>query len=762
MSSLGSIYVDLLARTGKFDEGLRRASGTLSRTTGSWNRSVGRSGSAFQQMVVPINNVNTALSRLAGTAATIFSANKIIQYSDTWKQLEGRLSIVSNNFTQLAQTQTQLFEIAQRSRQPLEGVYNLYTRLTQAIPEAQRAQYDLLGVTESINNALAITGEGSAQAASAILQFTQAAASGFQGSGQEMNALLDSAPRLAIALQNAFGDGSKSLKQLSKDGELSLDVILRALSGAGEEGRKLREEFAKLTPTVGQAFTQLDNAFLKYIGQNDLVKEGTNSISAVVTSLATNFEILADAAVNLAAIMATRLVISFVANTQQVIAYQIALARMTGVAAAAAQNMVALSAVSTAASRALALVGGPAGALAIFGVALYQVLSTTDETAAAQQIYNSRLAEAATLSTQLSIATGKEREELEKKRKTLLETAEAEAKLAREEFVRLAAKADQGGMFGGGALPFIGRFTPEGRADAAISKMKAAGEAYRKLQEELTREIPEIVVSRNEGSGNSLGIVKEINNLNAVYEKNKSLITGVDQATLQYQETLGELNELYKENLLTNEEYIGAQQRLQEEFYKNSQATDDWLVDFEKMGEQAAENIQDSFADFLFDPFAKGTDGMLKGFIDTVRRMMAEASAAQLGKLLFGETGGGESGASGIFGKILGSLGSFGGGGGYTGSGSSSLPPMYAEGGFLEPGKWGIAGEREAEWIYGGRTGMTIIPPGKAGQGGNTYQIDARGADQSAVVRLEQALVNLAGPGVIERRVAQAQVRGAL
>lgn len=46
--------------------------------------------------------------------------------------------------------------------------------------------------------------------------------------------------------------------------------------------------------------------------------------------------------------------------------------------------------------------------------------------------------------------------------------------------------------------------------------------------------------------------------------------------------------------------------------------------------DQAARNMQDAFADFLFDPFSDGLKGMLRGFIDIVRRMVAEAAAAKL------------------------------------------------------------------------------------------------------------------------------------
>jgi len=54
---------------------------------------------------------------------------------------------------------------------------------------------------------------------------------------------------------------------------------------------------------------------------------------------------------------------------------------------------------------------------------------------------------------------------------------------------------------------------------------------------------------------------------------------------------------------------------------------------FSKMSyfaEQAARNIQDAFADFLFDPFEKGLQGMLESFINTLRRMAAEMLAAKI------------------------------------------------------------------------------------------------------------------------------------
>ena len=58
--------------------------------------------------------------------------------------------------------------------------------------------------------------------------------------------------------------------------------------------------------------------------------------------------------------------------------------------------------------------------------------------------------------------------------------------------------------------------------------------------------------------------------------------------------------------------------------------------------EQAARNMQDAFADFLFDPFDDGAENMLSNFGTALQRMIAEAVAADLASKVFGKAGGGE------------------------------------------------------------------------------------------------------------------------
>jgi len=74
----------------------------------------------------------------------------------------------------------------------------------------------------------------------------------------------------------------------------------------------------------------------------------------------------------------------------------------------------------------------------------------------------------------------------------------------------------------------------------------------------------------------------------------------------------------------------------------------------------AAHNMQSALADFLFDPFAQGADGMVKKFGETLQRMAANAAAAQIGKYLFGDLGsGGKTADAGAIGSLAAGAGNW-------------------------------------------------------------------------------------------------------
>jgi hypothetical protein len=142
-----------------------------------------------------------------------------------------------------------------------------------------------------------------------------------------------------------------------------------------------------------------------------------------------------------------------------------------------------------------------------------------------------------------------------------------------------------------------------------------------------------------------------------------------------------------------------------------------------ELGAQAARNIQDSFAQFLFDPFKGGLGGMLKGFINTIRRMIAEVASAMLLKQFFTWM----SGLSGGFGQI----------------GSALLAGMgKANGGPVMGNRAYMVGERGPE-MFVPSSGGSIVPNNRMGGGvtvAPVYNVDARGATADLVKALPAIL----------------------
>lgn len=241
--------------------------------------------------------------------------------------------------------------------------------------------------------------------------------------------------------------------------------------------------------------------------------------------------------------------------------------------------------------------------------------------------------------------------------------------------------------------------------------------------------------------------------LSAGFDRERlSRATSLTEAVLtqseQFQRQIAEINALQRDGSLTRAaERFGLsesdlQNRLviqagasvaqatqeQEEMAKSSISS---LVTF---AEQGARNIQDSLAQFLFNPLNDGLSGFVRGFANTLRQIAAQAAASSILKGIFG----GLSGSTNPFFAAIG--GAFGG--------------NRAYGGNLSPGRSYRVNERGPEvatigndsfLLPGTRSGrITPLAPSSASGSGvaiGDINIDARGAqDPAAILRAGAAL----------------------
>lgn len=231
---------------------------------------------------------------------------------------------------------------------------------------------------------------------------------------------------------------------------------------------------------------------------------------------------------------------------------------------------------------------------------------------------------------------------------------------AGEAFASLEPNApgmDPNRMGGGSVAGFKGAKTPgKPSAEAIKGFIGGDGKSKKAKEEGLTPDSIKNVASRM----NDFRILEEsLNSFIEAFDEGADVIEKTRTPAERLGREYEKLNKLLERGAINQETYGRAVLQAQDDFEK---AIDKSGKALDTFAENAAKGMQDAFADFFFDPFKDGLSGMVHGFEIAVRRMVAEAAAADLTKWLFGKAGGGQGGGvlGGLFETIIGSV--FGGG----------------------------------------------------------------------------------------------------
>lgn len=232
------------------------------------------------------NKAENALGRMASMLASAFAVSKIIEYADAYTNLQNRLKLVTDSTEALGQATQNVIDIAQNSRQALGATGDLYFKISQNAEKLGLSVADVSQVTETFGKTLALSGAGTQQAEAAILQFSQALASGVIR-GDEFNSVAENAPAAMDAFSRALGVGKGELRKLAAEGALTSDVLIQALK---EQSEEVDKAFGKTESTIGQAFTNLKNNVIVFVGQMNEATGASKDFVSVLDSISTWIE----------------------------------------------------------------------------------------------------------------------------------------------------------------------------------------------------------------------------------------------------------------------------------------------------------------------------------------------------------------------------------------------------------------------------------------------------------------------------------------
>lgn len=291
MPQVDPVILQLKAEIGQYRRDLADAERLTDRRLGGIERQGERLSSGLSRS---FNLAASAALSYLGAISAIGAAREFLRIADSAKQMDAQLRLATQSSGSFAQAQEDVRRIAAETRTGLEEAANLYATFQRNSAELGISQEQAARATETVTKAFQISGASAAEAAGGLRQFLQGLQSGALR-GEELNSVLENAPRLAKLLADGLGVTVGQLRALGQEGDLAADKLINALTNKKfTDG--IDAEFRELPVTFDQAMTQVSNAAIITFGAFDRGGGFSQMLANFVSGGADGFKDLAASA----------------------------------------------------------------------------------------------------------------------------------------------------------------------------------------------------------------------------------------------------------------------------------------------------------------------------------------------------------------------------------------------------------------------------------------------------------------------------------
>lgn len=223
------------------------------------------------------NNFNKSLNQGVSKADSLFSKIKSfiglyagiqsvkigLDVSDNISQTTARLNMINDGKQTTEQLQQAIFQSAQNSRAGFLDTASVVSKLGLLAPQAFNSNMETVKFSELMAKSFKVGGASTSEQTSGMYQLTQAMASG-KLQGDEFRSIMENAPLLAQAISKYTGKSIGELKDMSKEGLITSDVIKNAVFEMSDE---INTKFNSIPMTFGDVVTQIkSNAVNSFMG----------------------------------------------------------------------------------------------------------------------------------------------------------------------------------------------------------------------------------------------------------------------------------------------------------------------------------------------------------------------------------------------------------------------------------------------------------------------------------------------------------------
>ena len=237
----------------------------LSQTVGNTERyirdNVDEQGRFNREIEEGTNEANSLMQTIKGAVAayaTIQTLSAALNLSDQLTTTTARMNLMNDGLQTTQDLQNMIYLSAERARGSYQATADAVSKLGLMAGDAFGSSQEIIAFMEQINKQFTIAGTEAAGVDAAMLQLTQAMASGVLR-GEELNSIFEQAPTIIQSIADYLDVPIGSIREMAAEGQITADIVKAAVFAAADE---TNAKFESMPKTFSQVWTSFQNTAL--------------------------------------------------------------------------------------------------------------------------------------------------------------------------------------------------------------------------------------------------------------------------------------------------------------------------------------------------------------------------------------------------------------------------------------------------------------------------------------------------------------------
>ncbi len=273
---LGTLTLDLIAKTGGFTEPMKKAGDTAERESKRIEKST---GSALEM-----------IKGLGATALAGFTVGTVISIADEYSQMAAQIRNATSSQQEYDQVQKHLLETANTTYRSLKEAQQVYLDVGGALKAYGETTERSLRITDSLSFSFTHNATAADKAASATDAYMKSIYSG-KVSGDAWISILSAIPSIVADLSKKLNKSEADILSLGNAGKLSTKDLNNALDASREKSEALANNMSNSLP---DGLSNARNGFLVLAGTINETYGVTNTMAAGLGVIGDTAKLAAD------------------------------------------------------------------------------------------------------------------------------------------------------------------------------------------------------------------------------------------------------------------------------------------------------------------------------------------------------------------------------------------------------------------------------------------------------------------------------------